>query len=311
MPMRLLSSTATVSATRTEPLADVRIETWCEISRHPETKSTAAMDYQRITSAQNAHVKNAVRLRQRRGREQQNRILIDGRREIERAIEGRVSIEEIFLSESFFEQHRDSPTLQRFSSAARLLILPEKLVGRISYGQRDEGPVAVAATPSKQLLQLRLPENPLIAVLEGVEKPGNVGAVLRSADASGIDAVIVADGRTDLYNPNAVRASLGTIFTLQVCSCSDREAVDWLATRQLQVAVACVDAELSYEQYDFCRGTAIVLGSEAKGVSQMWRDNDFRDISLPMCGAADSLNVSATAAVLFFEANRQRRVAKK
>ena len=269
------------------------------------------MDYQRITSAQNSHVKNAIRLRQRRGREKLDRILIDGRREIERAIEGRVSIEEIYLSESFFEEHRDTPTLKRFSSgSSRLLILPDKLIGRITYGDRDEGPVAVAAAPAKELTQLRLPQNPLIVVLERVEKPGNVGAVVRSADAAGVDAVIVADGRTDLYNPNAVRASLGTIFTRQVCSCTNQEVFDWLAEQQFQVAVARIDGELCYDQLDFCRGTVIVLGSEAMGVSDEWHGADFQGISLPMCGAADSLNVSATAAVLFFEANRQRRTAK-
>ena len=266
------------------------------------------MNVERITSAHNTHIKKALRLRQRRGRNQQERILIDGRREIERAIEGRVSIEEIYLSEDFFEEHRDAPILKRFSSAAaRVVILPGNLIARIAYGDRDEGPVAVAEPPLKQLSQLRLPDNPLVAILEGVEKPGNVGAVVRSADAAGIDAVIVADGRTDLYNPNIVRASLGTVFTLQVCSCENQEILEWLGTQPLQVAVARLDGAISYDHMDFRQGTVIVLGNEASGVSQAWRNSDYQGIALPMCGAADSLNVSATAAVLFFEANRQRR----
>lgn len=270
------------------------------------------MDYQRITSAQNSHVKNAIRLRQRRGRERQDRILIDGHREIQRAIEGRVAIEEIYLSEGYFEQHRDAAGLQRLRSAGvRIAVLPDRLIERISYGESQGGPVAVATAPIRHLDQLHLRDNPLVAVLEGVEKPGNIGAVIRSADAAGIDAVIVAEGRTDLYNPNAVRASLGTIFTLPVCSCTNQEVRDWIAKQRLQVAVARIDGERSYDQLDFCGGTVIVLGGEAKGVSSEWRKREFQGMSLPMCGVADSLNVSAAAAVVFFEANRQRRASNE
>jgi TrmH family RNA methyltransferase len=147
---------------------------------------------------------------------------------------------------------------------------------------------------------------PLIAVLVGIEKPGNVGAVLRTADAAGVGALIVADGGTDLYNPNAIRASLGAIFTLPVCAATSVQAIAWLRSNQCQIVAARVDGSTPYTQIDFRGPTAIVLGGEAHGLSDQWRGDDITAVSLPMLGRVDSLNVSATAAVLFYEALRQR-----
>ena len=143
-------------------------------------------------------------------------------------------------------------------------------------------------------------------MLEGVEKPGNIGAVLRSADAAGVSALIVADGGTDLFNPNTIRASLGTIFTVPVCSASAAAVRDWLLAAKLAIFAARVDAEAIYSDADFTRPAAIVLGSEAAGLTGVWSGAGITPIRLPMKGAVDSLNVSATAAVLFYEALRQR-----
>ena len=175
-------------------------------------------------------------------------------------------------------------------------------------------PSAIATTASSSspkrrdadLSDLRLPPNPLVAVLEGLEKPGNVGAILRSADAAGVDAVIVADGRTDLYNPNTIRASLGTVFRENVCEATTAETIEWLRNRELTIVAARPDAEQSYSEVDFRSGAAIVLGSEADGLSDAWRGTNITPVRLPMLGMADSLNVSTTAAVLFYEALRQR-----
>ena len=145
-------------------------------------------------------------------------------------------------------------------------------------------------------------------MLEGVEKPGNVGAVLRSADAAGVSAVIVADGRTDLFNPNAIRASLGTIFTMQVCEAASGEVLAWLRGKRFQIIAARVDGSVGYMKVDYRRPTAIVLGGEAAGISPIWSGDDVTAVHLPMRGAADSLNVSVTAAVLFYEALRQRDI---
>jgi TrmH family RNA methyltransferase len=161
--------------------------------------------------------------------------------------------------------------------------------------------------PQRSLADLRLSSRPLLAVLEGIEKPGNVGAIVRSADAAGIDAVVVADGGTDLFNPNAIRASLGTLFTCPVCVERTQRAQEWLAQLGVQVCVARLDASRGYDDVDYRLPTAFVLGSEAQGVSAHWARSSYAAIKLPMFGVADSLNVAATAAVLFYEARRQRR----
>ena len=143
-------------------------------------------------------------------------------------------------------------------------------------------------------------------MLEGIEKPGNVGAILRSADAAGVDAVIVADGRTDLYNPNTIRASLGTVFRENVCEASTADTIHGCGDKGLPIVAARPDAEKLYTEVDLRSGAAIVLGSEAEGLSDAWHDDDITAVRLPMHGIADSLNVSTTAAVLFYEALRQR-----
>jgi TrmH family RNA methyltransferase len=197
---------------------------------------------------------------------------------------------------------------------------------KLAFGARAEGVVGVARTPDTSLATLtrHLDEGPgvLIAVLEGVEKPGNLGAVLRSADAAGVSALIVADGGTDLYNPAAIRASLGTIFTVPVCAVSSQDAIAWLHARNLAIYAARLDAALTYTEADFTRPCAIVLGSEASGLTERWgapeptksphatsTASTITPIRIPMRGVADSLNVSAAAAVLFYEAMRQRVVA--
>src|SRR5262249_24554052 len=154
------------------------------------------------------------------------------------------------------------------------------------------------------LAALKLPERPLVCVLEACEKPGNLGAVLRSADGAGLSAVIVADSRTDLFNPNTIRASLGTIFTVPVAAASAADVLAWLRERRMTIVAARVDAARDYTGVDFSGPTAIVLGSEADGLTEAWRAPDITPVRLPMHGVADSLNVSATAAILFYEALR-------
>jgi TrmH family RNA methyltransferase len=184
--------------------------------------------------------------------------------------------------------------------------VPGSIFGKLAFGQRTEGVLGVAEMPKATLDRLLLPDLPLVAVLEGVEKPGNLGAVLRSADAAGVSALVAADARTDLYNPNAIRASLGTIFSLPVASATTQETLAWLRDRGLAVFASRVDGSVPYTEADFRHAAAIVLGSEAEGLSPAWSGPGVTAIRLPMCGAADSLNVSTAAAVLFYEALRQR-----
>ncbi len=260
-----------------------------------------------ITSRQNPRVKDAVRLRDRRHRQKQGRILVDGARELIRAIGGGVRMLEIFVCEPLCTGHDATRLLQTLPDCgAEILPVTEPVFEKLTFGDRAEGLLGIAEMPRPTLGQLALPDDPLVAVLEGVEKPGNVGAVLRSADAAGVSALIVADGRTDLYNPNAVRSSLGTIFTLPVCEATTGETLDWLRGRGLTICAARVDGSVEYTEVDYRRATAVVLGSEAEGLSAAWSADDVTPMRLPMLGVADSLNVSATAAVLFYEALRQR-----
>ncbi len=260
-----------------------------------------------ITSLQNPRVQKAARLRQRRQREKQVRFLIDGARELERAIAAGIVVEEVFLCETLCERPESRRIVEQ-AEARSLRIVPvsESVFGKLAFGQRAEGVLGVAVTPQRGLADLKLPHNPLVAVLEGVEKPGNVGAVIRSADGAGVSALIVADAGTDLYNPNAIRASLGAIFSLPVAVASAEETLAWIRAQGLRLYAARVDAAIDYTQADFTQPAAIVLGSEAAGLTPIWSCDDAVSIALPMRGMADSLNVATTAAVLFYEALRQR-----
>ena len=260
-----------------------------------------------ITSLQNPRVKAAVRLRDHRHRQKQGRIRIDGARELLRALEAGVPIAEAFVCGALCQSDEARRVLAELgSSGTEILAVTEAVFDKLAFGDRADGVLGVAAMPQPTLADLTLPHNPLVAVLEGVEKPGNVGAVLRTGDAAGLSALVVADGRTDLYNPNAIRASLGTIFTLPVCTATAQETLDWLRQQGLAIYAARVDGSLLYTEVDLRGPAAIVLGSEAEGLTDLWTSDDVAPIRLPMLGAADSLNVSATAAVLFYEALRQR-----
>jgi TrmH family RNA methyltransferase len=264
-----------------------------------------------ITSLQNKRVKNAARLRNRRGRKAQDRIIIDGAREVLRALEAGVEAVEIFLCEELIRR----PEAQRAVEMGRQLGIPmlqtaPAVFEKLAFGDRAEGVVAVAATPRSALPALVLPENPLVVILERVEKPGNLGGVVRTADAVGAAAVVVADAAADLYCPNAVRASLGTIFSLPVVAAGGRDVLAWLRRQEMGVFAARVEGSVNYTDVDYTGPSAIVLGSEASGLSPWWQADDITSISLPLLGSADSLNVSATAAVLMYEALRQRREAR-
>lgn len=262
-----------------------------------------------ITSLQNPRVKDAVHLRDRRHREKHERIVIDGVRELGRAIDGGVQLVEAFVCPKLCQSDEARQLLARLTeSKVEILEVSRPVFDKLAFGQRAEGILGVAAMPRPTLGQLVLPPQPLVAVLERVEKPGNVGAVLRSADGAGLDAVVLADPRTDLYNPAAIRASLGTIFSVRVCTATAAETVDWLRRHDLAVYAARVDAAAAYTQVDFRRSSAIVLGSEAQGLTGVWSVPGITGIRLPMLGIADSLNVSVAAAVLFYEARRQREL---
>jgi TrmH family RNA methyltransferase len=266
-----------------------------------------------ITSPQNPRIKEIVQLRQGRKRRQAGKFLIDGRREVFRALACGFPI----LAVYFAPELADEETFQwmedfeaRHGSQIEVNEVPPALFAKIAYGDREDGVLAVARYTELTLDDVfqRLPKDrpPLIGVLEGVEKPGNIGAILRSADGAGLSALVLADPQTDLFNPNTIRASLGTIFSLPVCADSSENVVAWLKKHQFQIYAAIVDGAIHYTEADFTRPCAIALGSEAWGLTEHFRGEGIQPIFLPMNGIADSLNVSTTAAILFYEALRQR-----
>jgi TrmH family RNA methyltransferase len=265
-------------------------------------------DRGRITSTDNPRLKAAARLRGRRERDRQGLTLIDGVRETMRALSGGAIIREVFVDPELCSGPECRALLERLGEeAVPVLEVGRTAFGRIAYGDRMEGVVAVAETPLHSLEELILPPEPLIAVIEGVEKPGNLGAVLRTADGAGVNAVLVAESATDLFNPNIIRASLGTVFAVPVSVASTGEVLTWLAEKEIAIVAARVDGSVDYAAADYTGAVAIALGSEARGLSDAWGDLARASVRVPMLGVADSLNVSATAAVLFYEALRQRR----
>ncbi len=254
-----------------------------------------------ITSKSNPKIKNVVKLQKSSERREQNRIIIEGRREIERAVACGFVVDTLFIcndilkeSVSIAANHVEEVTLEVFE--------------KIAYREGSDGLLAVAIPKYADLKSFKPKKNPLIIVLETVEKPGNLGAIMRTADAAGVDAVIIADPRTDLYNPNAIRASIGTIFSVPLFACSSEECINWLRENNIKIYCTYLKASIDYLEADFKQGSAIVMGTEATGISDIWVDAADQNLIIPMNGIADSLNVSVTTAIVVFEAIRQRRV---
>ena len=250
-----------------------------------------------LTSPQNPKIKELVLLETKsRERKARGLFVVEGRREYERACASGYETVTLFVREGEPESDRAD------------FVVGSRVYEKIARREGTEGIVAVMRSRVAGLDELALSASPLILVLESVEKPGNLGAVLRSADAAGVDAVLVCDPLTDLYNPNLIRASLGAVFSVPTVACSSEEAFGWLSARGIAILTAQLqDSELYYET-DMVRPTALVFGTEDKGLSNFWRERASAHIRIPMAGAMDSLNVSVSAAILAFEAVRQRNI---
>lgn len=260
-----------------------------------------------LTSLANPRIKSAGALRDRRERDRTGLTLIDGAREIRRAIDAGADLVEVFICEPLLA----GPDARAALDSLRDGGLPvqatsEPVFAKLAFGERSEGLVAIARIPSLALDELAPPRDPLVAVVEGVEKPGNLGAILRSADGAAVDAVVAASPRTDLFNPNAIRASAGTIFTVPLAAAPTPDVLTWLRASGLRIVAARVDAPRAYTDVDLTGPVALVLGAEAEGLGDAWSAPDVVAVHLPMLGVADSLNVSVSAAILFYEARRQR-----
>jgi TrmH family RNA methyltransferase len=260
-----------------------------------------------IESPSNPHIKAATRLRDRRERERTGLTIVDGAREIRRALDAGVTVETAFVCDALVRSDDARAAVVAVTQrAARIFQTSAAAFEKVAFGDRAEGVVAVVRVPTTALSDLQLPPDPLVAVLEGIEKPGNLGAVLRSADGAGIDALVAADPRTDLFNPNTIRASLGTAFTVSLASASTSDTLSFLRAGGLRIVAARVDAKTDYSDSDLRGPLAVALGAEADGLSAAWSGTDVMPVRLPMLGVGDSLNVSAAAAILLYEARRQR-----
>ncbi len=237
-----------------------------------------------------------------KARKQTGTFLIEGIREISIAIKGGYEIETIlFLPELLSEIE-----ISKWNKNAELIEISKEIYQKLAYRDTTEGVLAVAKTKSMELSDLRLSKNPLILIAEAPEKPGNIGALLRPADAANLDAVIIANPKSDLYNPNIVRSSVGCLFTNQIATGTTSEIISFLKDQKINIYSATLQNSTGYHTQDYTSPTALVVGTEATGLSEAWRNAATQNIIIPMQGEIDSMNVSVAAAILIFEAKRQR-----
>ena len=253
-----------------------------------------------ITSVQNARVKHVVALQQKSSlRREEGLFVVEGQREIEHCIACGYEIVEMFTVDSL-----------QFTGDHPVTTISHQVYEKMAYRGSTEGIIAVAKVKDHNLSSvnrhLSTVTNPLVIVLESVEKPGNLGAVLRTAEAAGVDAVIVCDPLTDLYNPNLIRASIGGVFSVPVAVCNSKECIAFLKEHKIRILTAQLQDSYDYYDYDMQGATAIVMGTESTGLTPQWREAADAHIRIPMLGRLDSLNVSVSAAILMYEAVRQR-----
>ena len=260
-----------------------------------------------ITSPQNPKIKNLKKLDKSSERREQNLILIEGLREVILAHRAGYEITALYICEEVIKDQEEYK-LSELPKAIleRAFYLSTAIYNTVAYRETTEGIIATAKPKDLSLTSLKLSDKPLILVIEAVEKPGNLGAMLRTCDAAAVDAVIVCDPKTDAYNPNAIRSCVGTVFTNQIALCTTPEAIKFLNEKGITTFAAELSATKAHYQQDFKQGTAIVVGTEATGLSDEWISGANEKIKIPMLGQIDSLNVSVSAAVLLFEARRQR-----
>ena len=257
-----------------------------------------------ISSVKNPRMKHLLALQQKSQlRREEGLFVVEGRRELQHCIEAGYEVESAFLRE---DATRPQP-LPAGKGVGRAFTVTPEVYERIAYRGSTEGVIAIVRARQHRLEDLRLPQNPLIVVLESVEKPGNLGAVLRSADAARADAVIVCDPLTDLYNPNLIRSSIGAIFTVPTVACTSEACIGFLQERGISILTAQLQDSRLYYDTPMTGPTAIVMGTESTGLTDQWRRAATAHIRIPMLGRLDSLNVSVSAAILLFEAVRQRQ----
>ena len=258
----------------------------------------------KITSTQNPKIKSLLLLEKPRERRKQCLFIVEGVKEVRMALEAGYKIGNIFFCEEILNKDESGDLLRN----DKLLVpVSREVFDKIAMRESTGGILAVAEQKTHRLEDIVLSKKPLLLILEAVEKPGNLGAILRTADAAGVDALIICDPQTDFYNPNVIRSSVGCVFTKQIASATSEDTLRWLKKNDIQIFCTYLHASHPYHEMDYTKPSAIVMGTEATGLSDTWIKNATANIIIPMLGKIDSMNVSNAAAVVVYEAMRQRK----
>jgi RNA methyltransferase, TrmH family len=252
-----------------------------------------------IISTANSRIKEIIKLQSSRERRKIGQIIIEGSREIELALKANFNILEIYYCPDIYQESLPETT-------AELIEVSQAVFAKITYKENPEGILAIAEPKFLKLTDIKTAKNPLIIILENVEKPGNLGAILRTAYAAKIDAVIVNEPQTDIYNPNVIRASMGHIFTVPTIVANTEETIAWLKNNDIKTYATAVTAQKNYTEINYNQGAAIVMGTENSGLSKEWLISANEQIIIPMQAGMDSLNVSVSTAIIIYETLRQR-----
>ena len=261
-----------------------------------------------IQSRHNDQIKNLVKLRERKHRERQERFLVEGLRELSHALHSEYNLETIYYCPEYFptDQHLQFIHEVRNQQETQLVRVSEEAFDKATYREGPDGIIGIARQKAHSIQTLKLPPYPLLMILEGIEKPGNLGAILRSADGAGADAAILVNCRLDLYNPNVIRASQGLLFSVPIACTEQTFLANWLAEQKIRCIATTPDTSKLHWDPDYRKPTALLFGSESNGLSDYWLNRATERIRIPMAGQADSLNVAAAAAICLYEAKRQR-----
>jgi len=265
-------------------------------------------EIKQISSVQNSLVKKIVLLKEKsRERKKTGLFVLEGYRELQLALKGKFHIKNLFFQPDLISENKVSKLLKEYESQPEIIAVTKEVYQKMAYRETTEGLIAMVDAKSNSLDELRLTsKNPLILVAEAPEKPGNIGALLRTADAANLDAVIIANPKTDLYNPNIIRSSVGCVFTNTTATASTSDVITFLRKNNISIFCATLSASKNYTENNFKKSSAIIVGTESTGLSAAWLKNSDQNIIIPMEGEIDSINVSVSAGILIFEAKRQR-----
>jgi len=265
-----------------------------------------------ITSLQNPLVKSILDLQQKSSNRKSTGLFVaEGRREVSLAIANGYKVEFVIICHEIYKSDQSYPIDFDSINTEQLIEVSQKVYNKMAYRENAEGIIIIAHSKTTRLDQLNIARQPFFIILEGIEKPGNLGAVLRTADAVGATAVLMCDSKTDVYNPNTIRAAMGCTFTVPIVNCTSEQAIDWLKKIKVTIYAAALETQSFYTDADFTKPSAIAFGTEKFGLTKTWTDNADTIVKIPMKGKIDSLNVSVSVAIIAFETTRQRMLAEK